>query len=93
MNLVSTAVTWSLILVDSSPDNNISCTALAIISFFLLITFSELPERIGTKSKVFSIIGNCEGVLASSNKAKSSTSSNQTGIRNISPSVDLVLVV
>ena len=70
-----------------------SCKARAIISFFLLITFSLFPVKIGTNFKVFSIIGNCVGELASSRSAKSSTSSSHIGILKISVSGSIKLVV
>ena len=92
-NFARTLITWSLILVESAPLNKISWRALAIISFFLLITFSVLPVKIGTSFKVFSIIGNCVGEVASNNKAKSSTSNSQIGILNISVSGSTILVV
>ena len=38
----------------------------------------------GTNFSVFSIIGNWDGVVASNNSARSSTSNSQTGILNIS---------
>ena len=70
-----------------------SCKALAIISFFLFITASLLPVKIGTSFKVFSIIGSCEGDVASNKSAKSSTSNNQIGILKISQSGSIILVV
>ena len=93
MNLVKTPITWSRILVESLPESKISWTALAIISFFFLITFSPSPVSTGTSFNVFSKIGNCAGVVTSSNNAKSSTSSNQIGICNISHSGVSILVV
>ena len=63
------------------------------MSFFLLITLSLVPVSIGTNFNVFSIIGNCVGLLASNKSAKSSTSSNQIGILNISQSGSIILVV
>jgi len=93
LNFVNTPITWSLILVESLPLRRMSCKALAIISFFLLMTASLLPVKILTSFNVFSIIGNCCGELASSNKAKSSTSRSQTGILSISHSGSIILVV
>ena len=63
------------------------------MSFFLLITLSLVPVSIGTNFNVFSIIGNWVGLLASNKSAKSSTSSNQIGILNISQSGSIILVV
>lgn len=63
------------------------------MSFFLLITFSPWPVKILTNFNVFSKIGNCDGVVASNNNAKSSTSNNQIGILKMSQSGSSIFVV